>query len=41
MRTLNPTNTGTPSGFKTQKVAETPNNGKGKKDKATLRVVTE
>jgi len=39
MRKINPTKTGTPSGFKTQTVAETPNNGKGKKNKATLREV--
>lgn len=41
MRKINSTKTGTPSGFKTRTVAETPNNGKGKRNIATLRLVVE
>ena len=41
MRNTNPTAKGIPSGFKTRTVAETPNNGKGKKNIATLRLKVE
>jgi len=41
MRNTNPTAKGTPSGFKTRTVAEIPNNGKGKKNIATLQRVVE